>query len=161
MKKLLTILLICFFANALSAQSISKLSFASGTFIGGTGGNHIYAVLGEPVCGVFTNVNGTVSGGFLNNSTYVTSVNNIGGNDLLFSAFPNPSSNAITFKTEGLNYTVCVLQIFSLEGVLQKKELFTGQSFLTDISSLPAGIYLATIESAGNHIQSFRIVKTN
>jgi hypothetical protein len=76
------------------------------------------------------------------------------------SIFPNPSNEVVFVKFKDDYRTIKNIKVHSLSGQLLVQNNGVISETSIDISSLPNGMYILTIQ-AENSIQSFKIVKTN
>jgi hypothetical protein len=61
---------------------------------------------------------------------------------------PNPATNFVQLSTSQKNISLNITgQIFSVTGQLMKEFVWRGESIILDITKLPAGIYVITIQS--------------
>ncbi|HLP33930.1 MAG TPA: T9SS type A sorting domain-containing protein, partial [Bacteroidia bacterium] len=74
------------------------------------------------------------------------------------SIYPNPFTQSVTFDLSNVGTTDAQINIYNVVGTLVLKTSLTKQVNTVDASQLPAGVYVYTIYSANNTIQSGRLI---
>lgn len=74
------------------------------------------------------------------------------------SVYPNPFTQSVTFDLSNVTTTDTQISIYDVVGTLVLKTSLTKQANTVDASQLPAGVYVYTIYSANNTIQSGRLI---
>ncbi|MBP6334611.1 MAG: T9SS type A sorting domain-containing protein [Bacteroidia bacterium] len=83
--------------------------------------------------------------------------------DILLTAtiYPNPTASYITLDIADFELKKMTCELFTIQGVLIKKELLTKAQTDIDMAGLSEGTYLLKILSASNEIKTFKIIKNN
>lgn len=150
---------IAFFLLGLGGLRAQESPTASGGDASGSGGSVAYSI-GQVVYTTNTGTNGSMAQGV--QQPYEISVNT-GVNEtaikLEMSAYPNPTSNNLTLKTE--EYANLSYQLYDLQGKLIENKRIAANSTIITMDALPSATYLLEITNNTQLVKTFKIIKNN
>lgn len=153
------------FAFAMAAMLFISISIHAQQVISSTGGtisngsNTLSFTLGELVIDTRTSGSTTITQGFHQTKLTITAVSELPGLSFSINAFPNPTSDFVTFKTAKVDNEKLSYALFDLQGkLLLKGELLNGEAQVP-FASLPAATYIIKITKEGKDVKTMKIVK--
>lgn len=156
--KLGAAVLLCLGITQLHAQVAAPASAGNATGNGGsvsyTVGQVVYTVAGS---------SGTVEQGIQQpyKISLITGLEGTEGIKLHYSAYPNPTTHAVTLKVEDFKTTGLTYQLYDLNGrQLESKKVKTNETNI-DMSGLTPAIYLLKVIDDTREIKIFKIFKNN
>ena len=132
---------------------------SSGGVTTGNGSSVSYS-LGELVNGNYTGSNGNLALG-IQQPFEIQVVNGIDDTriSLLIQAFPNPTTDYLTLKSENFDFTNAAIQLYDMEGrLLWHKAMATNEARIS-LLDFAAAIYILRIMDNQKEIKSFKIIK--
>jgi hypothetical protein len=143
MKKIICISACCLSFLAVTAQQTVNSAYAAG--------NGCEVSLGEAVTGDIAGSDGQLTQGFLQGVLTVSqsSINKtLSDGRKLFILYPNPVESVLNAKCQG--NVDAVFCLYSASGAFILRQALQQQTTSIDLSSIPAGIYVARIISSDN-----------
>ncbi len=103
----------------------------------------------------------------------LTGTDESAGISLLYTVYPNPVANMLTFKVEGTVYPDCLISLFDINGKLLRETNLISAETKIDMSPFVTGAYLLAIRKTGQstnappatgmnsalNIKTFKIIK--
>ena len=114
--------------------------------------------IGESVSETYSGTNAQLTQGFHQTNILITSITNK-ENGCSITAFPNPTTSEVTISTTS-NDEVLVYSLLDNKGSVLQSQSFVTMHTL-DLNALSQGIYYLKVENQKQHIQTFKIQKTN
>lgn len=125
----------------------------------GTGGSSSYTV-GQTVYTTNTGTNGTVTQGVQQPYEISTTVGiKVTEINLSLVAYPNPTSNSLTFNTGDYNTESLTYQLLDVAGRLLDSKTIINNVTQVNLQDLPMSTYFINIIDKNSLIKTFRIVK--
>lgn len=147
-----------FVLTGLQAQDIHETIPTTGGNASGTGGSASYSV-GQVVYTTNTGTNGTVAQGVQQpyEISIVTELEEAKGIDLSITAFPNPTTDYITLKTDNIDNLS--FHLYDINGkMIQESEIKISETKIS-MTEIPPAIYFLKVTDNGKEIKIFKIVK--
>jgi Secretion system C-terminal sorting domain len=147
----------------LSITLISILSFAqqatvaSGKNASGSGGSLSYTV-GQIVYTTNSGTNGSLAQG-VQQPFEISTLGTDEFPNVSLSAFPNPTSNALTLSLENYDTTNLNYELFDINGRLIKSNKINGNQTQIDMAGNATGTYLLIINDKSKKLKTFKIIK--
>lgn len=156
MKKLKTSVLFLIFSGAIHAQ---ESTLSAGNNAGGPGGTVNYSV-GQVVYTTYSGTNGSSAQGVQQPFEIMTVVGiGIREIQLELSAYPNPATHSLTLKIENDVLRNMTFQLTDITGKLISSGDVTETLTQIPVDQLPAASYFLLINSEGQLIKNFKIIK--
>ena len=154
--KLSTVLLLALGLTGYAQEAIP----ATGGNASGSGGSASYSV-GQIVYTSNTGSNGSVAQGVQQpyEISIVTELEEAKDIDLIYSAYPNPTTDLLTLKIENYNNTNLSYKLFDINGkLIENKKTESSETSIFTGNLMPAAYFLKVIE--GNKVvKTFKIIK--
>jgi hypothetical protein len=147
----------------LSITLISISNFAqqatvvSGKNASGSGGSSSYTV-GQIVYTTNTGTNGSLAQG-VQQPFEISTLGTDEFPNVSLSAFPNPTSNALTLSLENYDTTNLRYELFDINGRLIKSNKLNGNQTQIDMTGNATGTYLLIINDKSKKLKTFKIIK--
>jgi Secretion system C-terminal sorting domain len=132
-----------------SGSSKDQLSWTTGEAVIKTGKNSSAELL-------------ILTQGFHQPEWYADSIVEIGDKDgvtLYFTVYPNPTTESVTLRAEGIFPGDFNYSIFDLNGQHLSTEAVNKMETLIDFSQMPAGTYILVLAGPSLHLKNFKIIK--
>ena len=154
---ILTFLLLGFALTGLHAQEVIP---AAGGNASGNGGSVSYSV-GQVVYTIISGTNGSVSQGVQQaiEISVVSGIEEAKGITLIYSVYPNPTSNFLSLKVENYSFDKLRVQLYDIQGKLLESLIVTADQTSIDMTNLTPAIYLLRVIHNNIEVKSFRIIK--
>lgn len=150
-------LIICLFLPPQFLNSQEVISSGGGTQSNSIGS--ISHTIGEPISGLKSNTQGSLSQGYQQSNYVVTALSELPNRDLLLDAYPNPVIDRISIEIKLQNEITLVGVVSDMNGSeILKQPLYNGLNNL-DLSNLPAGNYIIVVLEENKILKSFKLVK--
>jgi len=146
--------------TGLQAQNIHEAIPASGGNASGSGGSASYSV-GQVVYTTNTGTNGSVAQGVQQayEISIITSLEEATGINLTVSAFPNPTSDYLTLKTDNLDYQNLYFRLYDLNGkIIQENEVTLSETKIS-MKGLPSATYFLEVTNHKKVVKTYKIIK--
>lgn len=144
--------------TGIQAQDTHEAVSTSGGNASGSGGTVSYSV-GQIVYTTNSGTNGTVSQGVQQpyEISILTELEEAKGIDLSITAFPNPTTDYITLKSNNIDNLS--FQLYDINGkMIQESEIKISETKIS-MTEIPPAIYFLKITDNGKEIKVFKIVK--
>ena len=150
-----TLVLCCVLATGYAQEA----STASGGDATGTGGTVAYSI-GQVVYTALNGPSGSVNQG-VQQSYEIYSVGiGTAPTNISMSVFPNPTTNNLTLKVEGIRDNTQTFRLTDIQGNLVYQGTTMGTLTQINTSSLASGAYLLIVTGRGKEVQTFKIIKS-
>lgn len=156
--KLGAAVLLCLGLTQLHAQVATPASAGNATGNGGsvsyTVGQVVYTVAGS---------SGTVEQGIQQpyKISLITGLEGTEGITLQYSAYPNPTTHAVTLKVEDFKTVELTYQLYDLTGKQIENKKVKANETSIDMSDLTEAIYLLKLIDNNREVKIFKIFKSN
>ena len=157
MKKNYLILVGLFIPLLLSAQEAAS---TSGGNIIGSGGSASYTV-GQVVYLTNTGINGSIAQGVQQpfEISVVTDIRNVTNVNLLYSVYPNPTTDLLILKVEKYDKVNLSFQLLDIKGqLLENKKIISDETIISTKNFIPA-IYFLKVNDNNKEVITFKIIK--
>lgn len=159
MKYLLLLLLICASPEFVPVNAQTAIA-SSGGEANGTGGTVSFTT-GQVAYTVHESSTGMVIQGCQQpyEVFVITGTKEETGKDETFTVFPNPSSDYVILRIDGIDHGSLSLQLFNNSGNLILKKKISGRDTVLDMQDLPPSAYILNILDRQIVIEKFVILK--
>lgn len=151
-------LFICSFCilNMNAQETIS----AAGGNASGSGGTVAFSV-GQVVYTTNTGTNGSVAQGVQQpfEISVITGLTEATGINLSVSAYPNPTTDYLTLKTEDFQFSDLKFQLFDMAGKLIESNKISGNETKIETRGLVPATYFLKVMQDNKEIKTFKIIK--
>ena len=148
--------LLSFFLTELKAQESTNTTGGNSSGSGGT----VSYTIGQGVYTAVSNANGSMNQGVQQPfEFYITGTNIIKNISLVCSAFPNPTSSAVTLKIDNQNFDKLSLQLYDLSGKLLIQQKINGNQTPIQMEEFANAIYFLKVIDNSAILQTFKIIK--
>lgn len=133
---------------------------ASGGNASGSAGTISYTV-GQVVYTTNTGTNGSVAQGVQQpyEISVVSGVEQVKDINLIFLAFPNPTTNFLTLKVENYDNKNFSYQIYDINGKLLENKKLTGNENTISMANFIPATYFLKIPDNNKEVKTFKIIK--
>jgi len=155
--KLCLVFLIALGLKGLQAQEAIP---TSGSNASGSGGTVSYTV-GQMVYTINTDVTGSVAQGVQQayEISVVNGIEDANEINLLFKAYPNPTSDFLTLNIENYDNTDLSYQLYDMSGKLLENKKIIGNETKIILINRVAAIYFLKVVDNQKEIKTFKIIK--
>lgn len=141
--------------DGIRAQQVISAAGVSGS----NGSGSIQSTVGELVIDTKTAGSTTLTQGFHQTKITITAISELSNLSFSITAFPNPTSDMVTIKTEKAETEKLTYALFDLQGkLLLKGNLLNGEAQVT-FGSLSTATYILKIAKEGKDVKTMKIVK--
>jgi len=145
---------------ALTGIKAQQTTDAAGKVATGSGGTASYSI-GQIVYTTNFGTNGSNAQG-VQQPYEISVVNGIEQADniqLQCSAFPNPTSDYLTLKTEGFKTDLLFYELYDINGKLLAKEKIKGNETIIMMNDYAAAIYFLKVSDTQEVVKTFKVIK--
>jgi hypothetical protein len=149
-----------FLALGLTTAQAQQATTASGGDATGTGGSVNYSV-GQVAYTTQLGSNGSVAQGVQQAYviSVVTGIDKAIGISLNVTAYPNPTTDYLTIKTQNVELESLVYQLIDLNGKEIESNLMAKPEASISMLNLASGIYYVKVSSHKKEVKTFKIIK--
>ena len=146
--------------QGLSALNAQESVNVSGGNAKGNGGSSSYSI-GQLVYSSYTVSNGSVAQGVQQpyEISVVTGLDEAQEINLIFSAYPNPTSDILTLEVKDIEPSNLRYQIYDISGKLLQIGLIIGNQTDIDMTNLLPAIYFVKVTQGNKELKTFKIIK--
>lgn len=133
---------------------------ATGGIASGSGGSASYSV-GLIISSTATGTNGSTSAGGQQpyEISTVTEIKEAGDVNLIYSTYPNPTSDFLTLRIENNDQKKLCYQLFDINGkLIENKKTESNETRISLINLVPA-TYILKVTKNNEEVKTFKIVK--
>lgn len=133
---------------------------AAGGNASGSGGTVAFSV-GQVVYTTNTGTNGSVAQGVQQpfEISVITGLTEATGINLSVSAYPNPTTDYLTLKTEDFQFSDLKFQLFDMAGKLIESNKISGNETKIETRGLVPATYFLKVMQDNKEIKTFKIIK--
>ncbi len=160
MKHLIKLLIaFCLFGYGAIIQAQSTIPVTGGN-ASGAGGTVSYTI-GQVVFTTNTGTTGSIAQGIQQpyEISVITGIEQAEDIILVYSVYPNPTSDFLTLKVENYDNGNLSYQLYDIRGILLENKKITDYETIIPMSNFVIGIYFLKVSDAGKEIKIFKIIK--
>jgi hypothetical protein len=164
MKTVFILLFSFFWLQNIKAQTLSPTVIASAGDYFKTSSGSLSWTLGETAVSYFGTGSNSLSEGFQQSYSTITSIVDANVAELQITAFPNPAKSFLTLRIENSTFGMYTIYIMDMLGKVLMTEKLSGNGILSkelNIENIPQGTYFLHVSTENNSQHTLKIVHIN